>query len=64
MSGNTANKENVPGVQKYYHENGKVMIEGEWNEGKESGPIKEYDETGKLVAEKTFNNGQLDEASG
>lgn len=51
------------GVQKYYHENGKVMIEGEWNEGKESGPIKEYDETGKLVAEKTFNNGQLDEAS-
>jgi len=51
------------GVQKYYHENGKIMIEGEWNEGKESGPIKEYDETGKLVAEKTFNNGQLDEAS-
>lgn len=51
------------GVQKYYHENGKIMIEGEWNEGKESGPIKEYDENGKLVAEKTFNNGQLDEAS-
>ncbi|MBI5542178.1 MAG: toxin-antitoxin system YwqK family antitoxin [Bacteroidia bacterium] len=51
------------GVQKYYHENGKIMIEGEWNEGKESGPIKEYDENGKLVAEKTFNNGLLDEAS-
>lgn len=51
------------GTQRYYHENGKVMIEGDWKEGKESGVLKEYDETGKLVAEKNFADGKLDASS-
>jgi antitoxin component YwqK of YwqJK toxin-antitoxin module len=51
------------GIQKYFHENGKLMIEGEWNQGKEKGAIKEYDINGNLISEKTFENGKLDEKS-
>ena len=36
------------------------MIEGKWNEGKESGVIKEYYENGSLKAEKSFENGAVD----
>ncbi|PLX14309.1 MAG: hypothetical protein C0594_00255 [Marinilabiliales bacterium] len=39
------------------------MIEGEWNDGKETGVIKEYYEDGTLKAQKSFNNGKLDESS-
>ena len=51
------------GTQKYFHDNGNIMIEGEWNDGKESGILKEYDESGKLIAEKNFADGKLDASS-
>lgn len=51
------------GTQKYFHDNGNIMIEGEWNEGKESGILKEYDESGRLIAEKNFADGKLDASS-
>jgi len=49
------------GVQKYYHENGKIMIEGAWQDGKESGAIKEFYENGKIKSERFFNDGKFDQ---
>ena len=51
------------GNQKYFHDNGNIMIEGNWQEGKETGVIKEFSETGKIVAEKSFNDGVFDEST-
>jgi antitoxin component YwqK of YwqJK toxin-antitoxin module len=51
------------GVQKYFHENGNIMVEGTWVDSKESGLIREYHPNGSLASEKTFNEGKLDEAS-
>lgn len=48
------------GVQQYFHENGMIMIEGEWNEGKEQGTIKEYYDNGALKTEKNYSNGVCD----
>jgi antitoxin component YwqK of YwqJK toxin-antitoxin module len=50
------------GVQKYYHPNGKIMIEGDWKDGKENGVIKEYFEDGSLKAEKNYADGAFDAA--
>jgi antitoxin component YwqK of YwqJK toxin-antitoxin module len=50
------------GVQKYYHPNGKLMIEVTMKAGKEEGMMKEYYENGELKAEKFFNGGNIDPA--
>lgn len=47
------------GVQKYFHENGKLMIEGDWANGKESGVIKEFNEKGILIKERNYIDGKL-----
>lgn len=43
---------------KFYHDNGKIMHEGNYIDGKASGIWKSYDEDGKLIAEGTFENGK------
>ena len=47
------------GKQEYFHENGKKMISGNWNQGKESGVIKRYNKQGLLTEEQTYNNGEV-----
>jgi len=51
------------GIQKYFYENGNLMIEGNWKNGKENGILREYDENGNLKVEKYFENGKMDVAS-
>ena len=51
------------GKQTYYYENGKVRLEGTWQEGLESGEMREYYENGDLMAVKNFNGGVLDKDS-
>lgn len=50
------------GIQKYYWDNGEVMMQGEMKEGKESGIWEEKYENGDLKAKKAFNDGALDPA--
>ena len=45
------------GKQEYFHENGKKMISGTWEDGAESGVVKWYDRSGVLIEEQTFNKG-------
>ena len=47
------------GKQEYFYENGKKMISGNWDKGKESGVISRYNEKGELIEKQTFNNGTL-----
>lgn len=51
------------GEQKYFHNNGQVMIQGTWQNGQETGTVKEYDRNGNLIAAKTYNQGKLDKSS-
>lgn len=51
------------GVQRYFHENGNLSVEGEWKEGAETGVIKKYYENGSLESEQSFNSGILDVAT-
>ncbi|MFI5150383.1 MAG: toxin-antitoxin system YwqK family antitoxin [Bacteroidia bacterium] len=48
------------GKQQYFYEDGKKMIEGDWNGGKEEGVVTEYYPNGQKKAEKFFNGGSLD----
>ena len=43
---------------KYYHNNGKVMHEGNYIDGKSNGLWKSYDENGNLIAEGSFKDGK------
>ena len=36
------------GKLKYYHDNGKLYLEGEYLNGKENGKVKEYYDNGRL----------------
>ena len=47
------------GKQRYFHDNGKVKIEGSWASGKEEGTIKVFDNKGVLLSEKVFENGVI-----
>ena len=47
------------GKQQYFYENGKKMISGNWEKGKESGVISRYNEKGELIEKQTFNEGTL-----
>ncbi len=51
---------NRTGEQKYFHENGKLKIEGNWVKGKRNGMLKEYYEDGSLKSEKKFVDGEMD----
>jgi len=44
------------------HENGQLMIEGNWNGGKEDGAVKEYYANGDLMSVRVFNGGKMDAA--
>lgn len=46
------------GKQVYFHENGNVMIDGDWNDGKETGVLHEYYEDGSVKAEKSYADGK------
>ena len=47
------------GVQKYYHENGNVKYEGDWENGKTTGALKMYDQDGKLSGERIYAQGKF-----
>lgn len=48
------------GEQKYFHENGNIMIIGTWQNGQESGKLTEYYANGEVKAEKYYNGGRID----
>lgn len=43
---------------KYFHDNGKVMHEGNFVDGKSNGIWKSYNENGELIAEGSFKDGK------
>jgi antitoxin component YwqK of YwqJK toxin-antitoxin module len=45
------------GKQEYFHDNGAVMISGNWDKGNESGVVTRFDEKGEVILEQTYNNG-------
>ncbi len=47
------------GVQKYFYQNGKLQLEGTWNNGKEQGVMKEYYDNGVLKRVSNWNDGQI-----
>ncbi|MBK8805462.1 MAG: toxin-antitoxin system YwqK family antitoxin [Bacteroidales bacterium] len=51
------------GVQRYFHENGKLSIEGEWKDGAEVGVIKKYYDNGTIKSEEVFFAGKMDVSS-
>ncbi|MFM9983792.1 MAG: toxin-antitoxin system YwqK family antitoxin, partial [Flavobacteriales bacterium] len=51
------------GIQKYYHENGKMSMEVNIVNGAESGVCKRYNPDGTLAEEKTFENGAVKKGS-
>jgi len=44
--------------KKQYYENGKLMYEGEWQDGKRHGQGKGYDENGTLMHEGAWQDGK------
>jgi len=48
------------GNQKYFYPNGQVMIDGNWNGGKQTGLTTEYYDDGTVKAKETFADGNLD----
>lgn len=47
------------GVQKYYAENGQLIMAGEMSNGKEAGTWTRWDENGIKIAEENYTNGTL-----
>ena len=47
------------GEQKYFYDNGQIMMKGEMHDGKESGVWEERYENGDIRAKKAFNDGTL-----
>lgn len=47
------------GKQQYFHPNGNISIEGEWNDGKKEGTLREFNENGDALVEKLFKDGKL-----
>lgn len=50
------------GIQKYYHENGTLKYQGEWDNGKTTGALKVYNQEGYLVSERVYANGKFTKA--
>jgi hypothetical protein len=46
------------GMQKYYHDNGKLALEVNVVNGAESGVCKRYDQNGNVIEEKVKNRGE------
>jgi antitoxin component YwqK of YwqJK toxin-antitoxin module len=57
-TGDTKNFHN-DGAWKWYHQNGKIQIEGNFQEGKRVGIWKTYDAEGHLILESTYKNNLL-----
>lgn len=47
------------GKWKFFHENGRVRLEGNYRNDKENGYFKEYDENGNLITVSKYVNGEL-----
>ena len=60
---NFSDKGKREGTQKYYDEDGRIIIEGEWIGGQENGIVKEFWPDGSTRSEKNFDGGVLDQAS-
>ncbi len=51
------------GIQRYYHENGNLQIEGEWTNGQKNGYIKQFDKNGELIYQANYANGKVNKKS-
>ncbi len=47
------------GIQKYFHPNGEVKYQGNWEDGKIAGNVTVFDETGHLTATRQYTNGSF-----